>query len=247
MAKNDLLVVSAHAADYCTRAGGTIAKYVKMGYNVHIIAVTCGARGESGNYWMEKPSGTEEECSAIRERESSAAAEFLGASGIEFWNYTDYPLVIDEACQRRLTRRVLDIRPDIVLTHWIHDPTNLDHENTGRAVINAISSAAQIGAFPETPAHYFPNLYFFESTVPYAEFNKFEPDVYVDIDETFETKMEAIKRFECQPQLGGYYIHFAKHRGFQATSWKKEKVTYAEGFRRYFPHVGTTLPVIERA
>lgn len=245
MAKNDMLVVSAHAADYCTRAGGTIAKYVKLGYAVHIIALTCGARGESGNYWVENPSGSEEECADIRERESRAAAEFLGAT-IEFWGHSDYPLFVDEERQRRLTRRVLDIRPDIVLTHWIHDPTNLDHEITGRAVVNAISSSAQIGAFPETPAHYFPNLFFFESTVPYSEFNKFEPDVYVEIDDVFETKMEAIKRFECQPQLGGFYVHFARHRGFQASSWKKEKITYAEGFKRYFPFVGPALPLVER-
>ena len=240
-----MLVVSAHAADYCTRAGGTIARYIKDGYNVHIIAVTYGARGESGNYWKEKPNGTEEDCGAIRHRESQAAADFLGAT-IEFWGYNDYPLWYDEERQRRLTRRVMDIRPEIVLTHWINDPTNLDHEITGKAVVNAVASAAQIGAFPNTPALAFPNLFFFESTVPYSEFNKFEPDVYVNIDDTFETKMEAIKRFECQPQLGGYYVHFAKHRGFQATSWLKETVTYAEGFKRYFPYVGKTFPLLER-
>lgn len=245
MAKNDILVVSAHGADYCTRAGGAIARYVKEGYKVHVIAATYGARGESGNYWQQKPDGTEEDCGALRHRESQAAADFLGAT-IEFWGYTDYPLVWSEERQRRLTRRVLDIRPEIVLTHWIGDPTNTDHSNTGLAVINSIASAAQIGAFPETPAHPFPNVFFFESTVPYSEFNKFEPDVYIDIDDVFETKMEAIKRFACQPQLGGYYVHFAKHRGFQATAWLKRQVTHAEGFKRYFPYVGRMFPLSER-
>ena len=245
MEKVDMLVVSAHAADYCTRAGGTIARYIKQGHKVHIIAATYGARGESGNYWVQNPHGTEMDCGAIRHRESQAAADYLGAT-IEFWGYSDYPLTFDEVRQRRLTRRVLDLRPDIILTHWINDPTNTDHENTGRAVINAVGSAAQIGAFPDTPAHYFPNIFFFESTVPYSEFNKFEPDVYMNIDDVFETKMEAIKRFECQPQLGGYYVHFAKHRGFQATSWMKRTVTYAEGFKRYFPYVGAMLPTIDR-
>ncbi len=245
MEKADILVVSAHAADYCTRAGGTIARYVKQGYKVHVIAVTYGARGESGSYWANKPNGTEEDCGAIRHRESQAAADFLGAS-IEFWGYTDYPLEFHEERQRRLTRRVLDLRPDIVLTHWINDPTNTDHQKTGLAVIDAISSGAQIGAFPETPAHYFPNVFFFESTVPYSEFNTFSPDIYIDIDDVFETKMDAIKRFECQPQLGGYYAHFAKHRGFQATAWMKKPVTYAEGFKRYLPYVGKMFPVIDR-
>lgn len=240
-----MLVVSAHAADFCTRAGGAIARYVKEGYRVHIIAVTCGSRGESAGYWKENPGGTEAECGEIRRREAHAAADFLGAE-IEFWKYNDYPLFYDEERQRRLTRRVLDIRPGIVLTHWHCDPTNADHQNTALAVINAIGSGAQLGAFPDTPAHYFPDVFMFESTVPYSEFNRFEPDVYIDIDDVFDVKMEAIRRFACQPQLGGYYEHFARHRGFQASSWLKRTVVHAEGFKRYLPFVGRLFPVSAR-
>ncbi|WP_321991040.1 PIG-L family deacetylase [Marispirochaeta aestuarii] len=245
MGKTDMLVISAHAADYCTRAGGTIAKYVKEGWNVHIIALTYGARGESGGYWNSSPGGSVEECEGIRHRESQAAADFLGAE-IEFWGYRDYPLIIDEERTRMLTSRILDIRPEIVLTHWLEDPTNVDHQVTSRAVVRAVTNAAQIGSFPNTPAHYFPNLYFFESTVPMSEFNNFSPDTYIDIDETYETKAEAIKRFACQPQLVFYYRHFATHRGFQASNWAKRKIEYAEGFKRYLPLVGSTLPLTER-
>ncbi len=245
MGKKDVLVVSAHAADYCTRAGGTIAKYIKEGWNVKIIALTLGEKGESGSYWKNNPNGTVQECGEIRQKESQAAADYLGAS-IEFCGYSDYPLTMTEEIIRMLTRRVLDIRPEIILTHWIEDPLNLDHEITGKAVVRAVSSAAQIGAFPNTPAHYFPNIYFFESTVPHSEFNHFKPDTFIDINETFQTKLEAIKRFECQPQLVFYYTHFAEHRGFQATDCAKQEIKYAEGFIRYLPYVGKTFPTTER-
>ncbi len=245
MGNKDMLVISAHAADYCTRAGGTIAKYIKQGWKVHIIALTLGAKGESGSYWINNPDGTVEECEAIRQKESQAAADFLGAE-IEFLKYNDYPLTIDEERLRQLTRRILDIRPEIVLTHYEQDPTNVDHQVTSKAVIRAVTNAAQIGSFPNTPAHPFPNLYFFESTVPMSEFNNFSPDTYIDIDDVFETKMEAIKRFECQPQLGFYYGHFAVHRGFQATNWVKRKITHAEGFVRYIPLITDEFPLIER-
>lgn len=246
MSKKDVLVVSAHAADYCTRAGGTIARLAQKGYAVHIIVLTYGARGESGNYWVENPNGTEEACGLIRHAESQAAAECLGAT-IEFWGHNDYPLTVDEKIYRRLARKILDIRPDTILTHWIGDPTNYDHELTGKTVVKAVSSAAQIGAFPNTPAHYFPNLYFFECTVPLGEFNEFNPDTYITIDDVFETKVEAIKRFACQPQLAGYYVHTAKHRGFQAKNWAKENIVYAEAFKRYLPYVGTMLPETEHS
>lgn len=241
MGKKDILVVSAHAADYCTRAGGAIAMYVKAGYQVHIIALTFGCRGESAGYWKQNPGGTEEECAAVRRAESQAAADFLGAT-IEFWGLPDYPLELSGEHLRRLTRIVLDRRPEIILTHWINDPTNQDHSTAANAIIRAVDSAAQLGAFPDTPAHYFPNIYCFESTVPYSEFNEFAPDFYLDITPVYETKVEAIRKFACQPQLGNYYEHFAKHRGFQATVWSKKTITYAEGFKRLYPYVGGLLP-----
>lgn len=241
MGKKNVLVVSAHGADYCTRAGGAILTYTNAGYDVHIIALTFGSRGESAGYWKMNPNGTEEDCGKVRERESRAAAEFLGAT-IEFWNLNDYPLTITEEHMRKLTRIVLDMRPEVILTHWIKDPTNQDHETAANAIIRAVDSAAQLGAFPNTPAHYFPNIYCFESTVPYSEFNEFNPDFYLDITDVYDKKMEAIKKFECQPQLGGYYAHFATHRGFQATAWCKKQIKYAEGFKRLYPYVGKMLP-----
>lgn len=241
MGKKDVLVVSAHAADYCTRAGGAIATYVKAGYRVHVIALTFGCRGESAGYWRTHPDGTEEECAQIRRLESQAAADYLGAT-IEFWELPDYPLELTPEHLRRLTRIVLDRRPEVVLTHWTDDPTNQDHSTAANAILRAIDSAAQLGAFPNTPAHYFPNVYCFESTVPYSEFNNFAPDFYLDITPVYEIKMEAIRKFACQPQLGGYYEHFARHRGFQATAWCKAEIKYAEGFKRAYPYVGRTLP-----
>lgn len=245
MGTRDILVVSAHAADYCTRAGGTITHYVKQGYAVHIIALTCGAHGESAGYWKKHPEGTHEECVSVRKQESSDAATVLGAT-IEFFDWDDYPLIFDEKRIRCLIAKMLEYRPEIVFTHWTVDPTNPDHANTGNAVIMACNSASQLGAMPNTPAQYYPNIYFFESTVPMSEFNQFVPDFYVDITETQEQKMKAIKKFACQPQLGDFYVHFAQHRAFQARVWSKLDVQYAEGFKRFAPYVGRSLPLTQR-
>lgn len=248
MGQKDILVVSAHAADYCTRAGGTLIKYRDAGYAIHIVCLTFGAHGESGDYWKNNPSGTYEECCAIRERESTQAAKFIGAEDIEFYKLSDYPVMLEKTdeIQRRLTRKILDLRPELVFTHWLNDPTNSDHQKTAELVVRCLNCCSQIGAFPNTPAHYYPNLYFFESTVPMSEFNRFDPDFYVDIDSVFDKKLEAIRKFECQPFLADFYIHFAKHRAFQARVWSKKPIEYAEGFKRYIPYVGGLLPLTER-
>jgi len=245
MGTRDILVVSAHAADYCTRCGGTIIHYVRQGYAVHIIALTCGTHGESAGYWKTHPGGNYEACAAVRKQESRDAAQVLGAT-IEFLDWDDYPLVIDEKRTRTLIARMLELRPEIVFTHWTYDPTNPDHANTSNAVVMACNSASQLGAIPNKEAQYYPNLYFFEPTVPMSEFNQFAPDFYVDITQTQEQKMEAIRMFACQPQLGDFYVHFAKHRAFQARVWSKLDVQYAEGFKRFVPYVGTSLPLTQR-
>ena len=49
-----VLVVSAHAADYVWRAGGTIAKYIKHGAEVHVVVLSFGVRGESNDLWKQE-------------------------------------------------------------------------------------------------------------------------------------------------------------------------------------------------
>lgn len=71
-------------------------------------------------------------------------------------------------------------------------------------------------------------------------------DTYIDISDVFERKMEAIRKFACQPQLVNYYAHFAAHRGFQASEWARRPIKQAEGFKRYTPFVGTGFPLSER-
>ena len=47
----NVLVVSAHAADFVWRGGGAIAKYIHHGANLHLVILSYGARGESNDLW----------------------------------------------------------------------------------------------------------------------------------------------------------------------------------------------------
>jgi 4-oxalomesaconate hydratase len=46
-----MLVVSAHAADFVWRAGGAIAAVTAAGGAAHVVALSYGERGESGELW----------------------------------------------------------------------------------------------------------------------------------------------------------------------------------------------------
>src|SRR5437016_12517169 len=89
--QKNILVFSAHAADFVWRAGGAIALYASRGYRVRILCLSFGERGESQGAWK-KPGMTIERVKEIRLTESTRAAQILGAE-IRFFDSGDYPLV----------------------------------------------------------------------------------------------------------------------------------------------------------
>ena len=88
-----LLVVSAHSADFVWRAAGAIATVVADGGTAHVLALSYGERGESGELWK-WPGQTEERVKEIRHGEALTAATALGAD-LHALDLGDYPLVME--------------------------------------------------------------------------------------------------------------------------------------------------------
>src|SRR5579864_2155266 len=110
-----LLVVGAHAADFVWRAAGVIAVTARHGGSAHVVALSYGERGESGELWKE-PNQTIENVKRIRHEEAARAAEILGAS-FQCFDLGDYPLHIDEQTLERLTMLIRAVAPDVIITH----------------------------------------------------------------------------------------------------------------------------------
>ena len=64
-----VLVFSAHAADFCSRAGGTIARLTEAGSSVHIVDFSYGERCESPALWARDPQPSIEEIKRLRAEE----------------------------------------------------------------------------------------------------------------------------------------------------------------------------------
>lgn len=239
---SNILVFSAHAADFCSRAGGTIIKYINKGYTVHIIDLTYGETGESAQYWNSTANPNVEDCKKIRRSEAEIAVNIMGAT-IEFMDYDDYPLIITRERIKELSFKIQKLRPEIILTHWNKDPFNEDHAATTRAVIKAVTCATVPGNQPGIKPHIFPDIFFFESSVPYTEFNEFQIDHYIDITDVYDRKVKALKCFTSQSFLVEYYKKYALQRAAQAASWtNNHNIIYAEGFKRFVPWVGDIFP-----
>ena len=73
------LIVSAHAADFVWRCGGAIALHAELGYDVTVVCLSYGERGESAKLWKQDGM-TLDKVKAARRAEAEAAAAALGVS-----------------------------------------------------------------------------------------------------------------------------------------------------------------------
>jgi 4-oxalomesaconate hydratase len=228
----NLLIFSAHAADFCSRSGGVIALHTAAGGSAHVIDLTLGERGESEDYWNETKLGSVEGAKRVRAEEARRAAELLGAT-IQFLDYDDYPLEMGAERIRTLARIMRERRPNLVLTHWKSDPYNIDHEVASASVMRAATIAAVPGFEPDSSPINYPQIFFFEPTVPRDDDTGFVPNYYVAIDSVFERKINALWELSSQRKLVEFYTHCGASRGFQARQWSGQSIRYAEAFYRH--------------
>lgn len=194
------LVIVAHPDDAEFGAAGTIARWVRMGTDVHYVVVTDGASGSAD------PQMTRERLVAVREAEQRAACARLGVASVEFLGYRDGYLEPSIPARRAVAAAIRRHRPEAVLTldpsaRWspqgyINHP---DHRAVGDLVLHSVNPAASTRLWD-------PSL-IAEGLEPWdiAELWLMTfggGDVLVDITETFPDKLVALR--EHASQLSGW-------------------------------------------
>jgi 4-oxalomesaconate hydratase len=234
----NILVFSAHAADFVWRAGGAIALYAMRGYRVRILCLSFGERGESPGAWKQ-PGMTIERVKEIRRAESTRAAEILGAE-IRFFDSGDYPLQASEETIEAVVLEYRGLQPAFVLTHSHQDPYNPDHPAASELSLRTRVYAQAIGYPASGKPLGAPPVFLFEPHQP--EQCEFKPGVLLDVTPAWETKHRAMQSMEAQTHLWEYYTDLGKRRGVQAVRNGGDKsIRYAEAFQRVYPQVTDSL------
>jgi LmbE family N-acetylglucosaminyl deacetylase len=189
--------VLAHPDDPEFFCGGTVARWVAEGREVHYCLLTRGDKG------ADEPGQVPGDLANIREAEQRAAANVLGVKQVIFLSYEDGYLVPDLALRKEIVRVIRQVKPGIVITC---DPTNFfpsasyinhpDHRAAGHATLDAVFPAAR-------SALYFPELYEDEGLHPHKVkqvyvSNAIHPNTTVDVTEFLVTKLEALRAHRSQ-------------------------------------------------
>ncbi|MGI8486853.1 MAG: PIG-L deacetylase family protein [Thermomicrobiales bacterium] len=183
--------VIAHPDDAEFSSAGTITKFSAEGKKTVIIQVTSGNRGTADR------SFTPETLAATRESEETEAARRMGASELVFLRQPDGGLVPDLELREKIVRLIRTYRPDVIITH---DPFRLyalhpDHRAVGMATHDAVYPTARDHLY--YPEHLEAGLEP-HKTAEIWYFGAEEPDKFIDITDTFDTKIEALKAHKSQ-------------------------------------------------
>jgi LmbE family N-acetylglucosaminyl deacetylase len=194
-----VLVVVAHPDDAEFWAGGTIAGWADAGVEVTYCILT---DGDAGGF---DPALPRDELPRIRQAEQQEAAAILGVRNVEFFGLAEGGLQqTSEELHIELVRVIRRVRPDVVVTwspewNWQRFRScHPDHLATGAAVLT--------GVYPDAGNPFaFPWLHDNEGLDPWTVRQAWllnspqrEINHYMDITETFERKVAAVRAHGSQ-------------------------------------------------
>ena len=226
------LAVFAHPDDAEFMFGGTVAKWAAAGTEVQYVCVTDGSAGWNG------PDLAREEVAAIREREMREAASVLGVAGVTFLGYTDGMLQPGLDLRRAVTREVRRVRPDVIVTL---DPSRLwsgrgyinhpDHRAVGQTVLDVVACDAPTR--PQFPELLDEGLEPYEVPALWLATDEREADERVDIGDTIEKKIQALRAHDSQLRNMGESDPDGRMREWATRVAAETDMEYAEAFRTF--------------
>jgi LmbE family N-acetylglucosaminyl deacetylase len=200
-----ILVVAAHPDDIDFGAAATVARWVDEGREVSYCIVT---DGDAGGY---DPTVPRSEIAGIRRAEQTAAAKEVGVTDLVWLGYPDGQVVVSLSLRRDLARVIRQVRPQLVVCPWPERnwerifASHPDHMAVGEAAMCAVyPDARNPFTFPELAAEGLDAHVVDEVWAVGAPMS----DTYVDVTDTFDRKVEALRRHVSQtariPDLAGF-------------------------------------------
>jgi LmbE family N-acetylglucosaminyl deacetylase len=191
-----ILVIVAHPDDVDFGAAGTIAGWTEAGLDVSYCIVTNGDAGGSD------PSVPRAEMAILRQAEQTAAAKQVGVHDLHFLGYPDGRVEPTLALRRDLTRVIRLLRPDRVVCP--SPERNYARVGVSHPDHRAVGSASLDAVYPDARNQFaFPELLAEEKLEPWTVREVWisgtaTPNHYVDITDTFERKLAALRSHASQ-------------------------------------------------
>ena len=192
------MVVFAHPDDGEFGSAGTVASWTRQGTEVAYVCVTDGSAGSND------PGVVRDELAEVRQAEQRAACDVLGVEDCVFLGIQDGMVEVTLDLRRAITREVRRFRPDVLVTpdpmrYWDDERryiNHTDHRAVGQACMAVVNpDASTRPMFPELLDE---GLEPFEIRYLWIPAWDGSIDTYVDISETIDVKIEALRCHKSQ-------------------------------------------------
>lgn len=185
-----ILAVAAHPDDLDFGCAGTTAKLTAAGHQVVYCLVTDGDAGGFDN------TITRTKMAEIRQAEQTAAAKVVGVQELHFLGFPDGAVEATLELRRAISRVIRIVKPDRVITQSpVRDfdriyASHPDHLAAAEATMCAVYPDAR-NEFAHT------DLLSVEGLAPHSVPEMWitggpDPDIFIDISDTFDSKIEAL-------------------------------------------------------
>ncbi len=215
-----IICFGAHPDDFEIKFAGTAAKFAAAGHPVKSVIMTNGAGGHQEKFG---PGLVE-----IRRRESAEAAKRLGIAETHNLGRPDGGLQPDLETRGEVIRQIRQWQADVVLSPRPND-YHPDHRYTGQLVQDAAYMVVVPAICPETSAlRKNPLILHLEDDFQLP--NPLRPDVVVDIDDVWRTKVMGMDAhvsqfYEWLPWVDGKSSE-VPHEAGARRSWLSETRTH---------------------
>jgi len=223
-----VLGIYAHPDDAEISAGGTMAKWVAAGREVHLLVLTNGDRGSSD------PSQDRAELAATRLTETEAAAAFLGLASARSLGIADGELANTHDVREAVIRRIREVRAETVIsvdpTAWFFENRYYNHSDHRMAGWVALDSVFPGSGNPHFfSEHLGEGLGVQEVADVWLGWSN-EPNRTIDISGHMQTKIDALAAHASQLAEGiRFFEEFLTKDAAEAGA--KIGVEHAEEFR----------------
>ncbi len=205
--KGNVLILAPHPDDEVIGCGGALVKHLRNDDSVRIIYLTDGSLGFEEGF---KPLKAEmKEMSERREKEATKL-NTLGTMEQIFLRYPDSKLSLSKSLINFLSQTITDFRPDIIYTPNLLDLL-YDHQLTSRALAQALK-----------------NTKYDCSINQYEVWSPAFCNLYLNIDDVIDQKIEAINFYQSQLKARNYIESVKGLAMYRAVIFGKCK--YAESY-----------------
>jgi bacillithiol biosynthesis deacetylase BshB1 len=187
--KLDLLAIGVHPDDVELGCAGTLINEIKRGKTAGILDLTQGELGTRGTI-------------KTRHDEAKNAASIIGVSVRENLKMRDGFFRNDEEHQLQLIAAIRQYQPEVVFAN-ILDDRHPDHGRAGHLIADACFLSGLVKVKTKDPNGKEQEKWRPKYIFHYLQDWYHEPDLLIDVSETFEQKMRSVEAYTTQFHVQG--------------------------------------------